>query len=996
MQHERAEFCFANQSQEYLVQMMNIGRPSHLRLAIFGLAYVLLIAFANPGAAQTLKEAKELFDRSTKLYEAGKYSDALPLAQQVLTIKERLLGPDHTDVGQSLLDLATLFEGMGRYSEAVPLQERALKIFEKASDDLAVAAIANDLAGSYKRLNRLEDAEALDNRAIEILRRELGPNHPEIAMSLNNLAEVYREQGRYAEAEDSYKRALAIAEKAFGPVDERVAQVLTNLAVINVIQGRPADAEPLAQRPLTIWERAVGPDHPKVADTLLAIASILEERGRFRDAEPLYRRALSIEEKTFGPNHPDVAIVLSRLSALYWRGRLGRLADAEQLQRRAIGIFESSLGPNHPAVATELINLAAGFERQGRLADAEPLYKRALAIQQKALGHDHPDVGILLNNLAVLYCQQGRYADADRLFKQSISIAEKALTPWHPQVIKTLNNLADLRASQRSYPDALGLLRRLIAQDAAEKTIALRILFETKSGDRRNFEESYHVVQQASSSSASKAISQLRARFAAGNDELAGFVRKEQDLAAEGERLNALLISSISKSGSERNITAESNIRNQIDDIQSQRHGLQQVFAARFPNYLALSKPVALTLEQTQSLLQEDEALVVFDFDDRSYAWIVTRDSFDWSELHITAEELNDDVERLRESLTFDVNKPFDLILSHRLYERTFGSLAKKSEGKKRLSVVSNGALTSLPLSLLVTKDPTGKRFNDIDWLVRSFVVTYLPSVSNLSVLRSDSPQVSGQKPMIAFADRVFSREPVSANARHTDGQRTALRSVVNFYKDGQPDLASLAKALSQLPDTADEVRNIGQGLNADVNDLKLGLSASETTVKKTDLRIYRIVYFATHALVAGEVEKFAKVKAEPALALTIPEKATELDDGLLTASEVAQLKLNAEWVVLSACNTAAEGTPGAEALSGLARAFFYAGARSHWEVDSEATVQLMTGMFQAIARNSKLSHAEALQQSMLAMIDGVKSDDDAHPRIWAPFVIVGEPAKGP
>src|SRR5262245_29504492 len=230
------------------------------------------------------------------------------------------------------------------------------------------------------------------------------------------------------------------------------------------------------------------------------------------------------------------------------------------------------------------------------------------------------------------------------------------------------------------------------------------------------------------------------------------------------------------------------------------------------------------------------------------------------------------------------------------------------------------------------------------------------------------------------------------------NAKKLALRSLVNFYEGGQPNLISLTKALPQLPDTADEVRAIAETLKGDKSDLKLGVFASEWTVKETKLDDYRIVYFATHGLVAGEVEKFAKVKAEPALALTIPETPTEVNDGLLTASEVAQLQLNADWVVLSACNTAAEGNPGAEALSGLARAFFYAGARSlvvsHWEVDSEATVQLMTGMFQASAHDPKLSHAETLQQSMLAMIDNATSDGDAHPRVWAPFVIVGEPAK--
>jgi CHAT domain-containing protein len=131
---------------------------------------------------------------------------------------------------------------------------------------------------------------------------------------------------------------------------------------------------------------------------------------------------------------------------------------------------------------------------------------------------------------------------------------------------------------------------------------------------------------------------------------------------------------------------------------------------------------------------------------------------------------------------------------------------------------------------------------------------------------------------------------------------------------------------------------------------------------------------------------------------LTIPDNPTELDDGLLQASEIAQLKLNADWVVLSACNTAAEDKPGAEALSGLARAFFYAGARSlvvsHWSVNDQATAQIMIAMFQATDRDPKLSHAEALQQSMLSFIDDAKSDNHAHPRLWAPFVVVGEPAK--
>ncbi len=129
-----------------------------------------------------------------------------------------------------------------------------------------------------------------------------------------------------------------------------------------------------------------------------------------------------------------------------------------------------------------------------------------------------------------------------------------------------------------------------------------------------------------------------------------------------------------------------------------------------------------------------------------------------------------------------------------------------------------------------------------------------------------------------------------------------------------------------------------------------------------------------------------------------MPDKPNDFDDGLLSASEIAQLKLNADWVVLSACNTAAEDKPGAEALSGLARTFFYAGARSllvsHWEVDDEATAKLMSKIFLLMRDNTKRSHAEALQQSILAIIDSASSDEELHPRLWAPFVVVGEPQK--
>jgi hypothetical protein len=191
----------------------------------------------------------------------------------------------------------------------------------------------------------------------------------------------------------------------------------------------------------------------------------------------------------------------------------------------------------------------------------------------------------------------------------------------------------------------------------------------------------------------------------------------------------------------------------------------------------------------------------------------------------------------------------------------------------------------------------------------------------------------------------------------------------------------------------------VARSLGADEKAVHLGEQATERSLKALSadgtLGNSRVVHFATHGLLAGETESLVKAKAEPALMLTPPSEATADDDGLLTASEVTQLKLDADWVIMSACNTAAGEKLGAEAFSGLARAFFYAGARallvSHWYVSSKAAVSLSTGVFDALKRDPTIGKSEALRRSMLALIQS--GGTNAHPANWAPFVLVGEGA---
>jgi CHAT domain-containing protein/Flp pilus assembly protein TadD len=783
-------------------------------------------------------------------------------------------------------------------------------------------------------------------------------------------------------------------EKALGRDHPAVATALNNLALLYHNQGRYAEAEPLYQRSLAIREKALGRDHPYVATSLNNLAELYRSQGRYGDAEPLYQRSLAIGEKALGRNHPAVATSLNNLAGLY--ASQGRYAEAEPLDQRSLTILEKALGRDHPDVATALNNLAELYASQGRYAEAEPLDQRSLAIREKALGRDHPYVATSLNNLAALYASQGRYAEAEPLYQRSLDIFEKALGRDHPDVAGSLNNLAALYRSQGRYADAVPIIKRTLLQGTAEKTVAFPVLFASRAQNlvsaTQALADSYEIVQVASASAAAGAVSKLAARFAAGGGELAQFVRKDQDLTVETEALDQTVIAFVSKPPAQRSAAAEEQVRMRIAQVKAEREKLQQIFNKRFPDYATLSRPQPVSVPDTQALLADDEALLVFDFGDESYAWIITAHDADWTELEVSAKELNAQVQTLRAWLT-DPRKRFDPDLAYRIYQATFGAFADQIAAKTRLLVISNGALTSLPPPLLVTKDPSGKQLKDVAWLVRSHAVTVLPSVASLKILRGSSQTSAARNPMIAFADPVFSKA-----ARAKARQQMAMRSITSFYRGTQVDVAEIGEYLPQLPGTRKEVRAIAAELKTATGDVRFGLSATESAVKQAKLDQYRIVYFATHGLVSGDLEQFAKGKAEPALALTIPAKPTDFDDGLLTASEIAQLKLDADWVVLSACNTAAEEKPGAEALSGLARAFFYAGARSlivsHWSVDDEATVRLMVGTFRASTRDPKLSHAEALRLALLAMIDQARSDNDADPRLWAPFVVVGEPAK--
>jgi CHAT domain-containing protein/tetratricopeptide (TPR) repeat protein len=798
------------------------------------------------------------------------------------------------------------------------------------------------------------------------------------------LASVYRAHNQYDNAEFLLRRGLQVSESAYGREHSAVANAYYLLGDNLVLQNRFGEAEQYLEHAIAIWQKAPHSDDAFGA-AFAAVGWVYVMLGKTQQAEAAYLKAIQFRERAGGANTALVAQDLINLGSLYHQ--LRNYQQAAPVLLRALEI-KTKLGAANDSSSFHLLRLlSANLEELSQFERAADFLERAVNIDPARDSEDaitQAFVAEQFRKVAELYAKAGNVA-------KSYQISGRAVQTY----VKYLEKRPDLRKQLRGRPSSP------FDNDAIFVThVRSAWSFGVTQGQpTRTFAESFETAQRRNESFVSDALTLAAARSVASTPRMRALIRKWQDVREEKRR-------SLSETEQTKDAVARFFV------LSGEMDRLVAEITSEAPDFFKLIYPSPLSLQDVQALLGPSDALAMFLQDDEcTFVWLLTKESIGWSRINIGEKELTDKVKIFRRGLDLsklerqndkkDVKRSglFDLAFANELYGALFSPIEGLIKDKKQLFIMPSGALTALPFHLLVTEKPAVAvpvefdGYRDAAWLIKRQAVTILPSISSLKTLRAFPRKDQATKPMIGFGDPVFGPETPPPMHCREQVSAAVTRAYTDFWPGVAVDRAMLAQNLCRLAESADELRTVAQKLGAPLSDIKLRTNATETNVKRIPLSDYRIVYFATHGLVAGDV----KGLAEPSLVLSIPKQPSEFDDGLLTASEVAQLKLNADWVVLSACNTIAGDKPGAEALSGLARSFFYAGARallvSHWAVDSEAATRLTIATFDRLKSDPGIGRAEALRQAMLGYLGDASSPRNAYPAFWGPFALIGEGA---
>ncbi len=813
----------------------------------------------------------------------------------------------------------------------------------------------------------------------------------------------YEYSGKYKQAEPYWRDFIRYME--FSKDKKPAIYILSRYHLTNnlKLQGRFLEAEAQIRETLKLSIGLSGKYSNITATVLRQLGEILLLQGRLEDAKQIFKASI-VSMKKAGVSDDSIAGVDAKL-------KLGEVFFTQNKIPMALKQFLSikkNLKQNsyfyHQNI-TQNHNVILCFILSGYLDQAmESILYFSKKIQPYIGGNDYRTAEIT-GFRGMIYAERKNIQRALKDFSKATAVLFK---------------------EKGDEDDFIKIFRRQLIVESY-----MDLLFRIKKHGREEefsldaSKKIFTLCEQLNNSVVQGALGASGARALAVDTELADLVRKEQDASKQIAAMKRALINSISAGSGQTGKNTLSDLNTSLNSLMKARQAILEEIEFRFPKYSDFINPHPKGFDHIRSALTPDEAMIVmYPVSDKIYLWSVSKTGETaFSAALILKAELTHLVQMLRKSLApnpkvFDDIPKFKLNTAYALYAELFKPLEHVWEKAEDLLIVAPGPLGQIPFGVFPTvSTPIGNEkkllydnYRNVPWLIKQVSITRLPSVNSFLTLRQLPEPASDRLPFVGFGDPIFNSGQITDADKNPFRKRMAMRGGVlqvrGLRKVEKKNIHLTAKntmtlgKLSRLPDTAEEILSIAGVMGTDkLSSVFLGKQASETNVKNINLSNAKVIAFASHGLVPGDLDGLT----QPAIALTAPEVIGDFnEDGLLKMGEILKLKLNADWVVLSACNTGAAGGAGAEAVSGLGRSFFYAGTRAllvtMWAVESTSAKELTTGLFRYQNENPNLSRAKALQKSIVQLIDkktliykGREVAAYAHPFFWAPFIVVGD-----
>jgi CHAT domain-containing protein len=858
------------------------------------------------------------------------------------------------------------------YVDGVP---SALPALETAMAEISGIAVPN--AG--------QKSTAAELISSTIASKPFGSGDLDYYYKLMRLGEDANDAGDYASAEQAYRTALTVQEKVLGRDNIGIVVPLIRLALQVSNQGRFAESKDLFQRARDLVSHQPDPmtkaaldfylaqDAANRGQVQLATNTAATAEREYRDLVPSLTTAggsgpsraggsYSIADTLFlGPEEQNAVV---GIAAVWWfesylSYKAGQYDVAKSYSARARNLLKAA-GLNPPGIVPRTVEISALSEAgAGQYGTAEKQLGLAAHLFQKYQANDRP-AAIMLFLAGKSAQEKGDEAGALDFFRQGMALAQQ----HHLEIPSPLVELYLSTVSGEASQDA-----------AHEQQLAL---------------ESFEAMQLIQTDQTSQILAKAFARLSAGQSKTRDLLRSMQDADLQLQRLFNQRDAETQKPTTLIDTKKIARIDLQITKLQQSRADSDAAAQAASPEYAQLVQTTAAPAD-IQKLLHPGEALLAFQVGpNATYAVMIGRDALHAYRVPLGAELLEEKIEALRRTIEPNENAPamqlpvYDVAGAHALYSALLGPVSGVLDGLKRLVVVPSGPLNGLPLEVLVT-DPTppvkDQDYSRVPFLVNKLALSYIPSSQNFVLLRKSTKPSKATQPYIGFGDFQPATTP-------------QLMSTFPFNRCGS-DLISL-KALPPLPGSKAEVSFIGQSVfHTPPDNVVLGYDFTKAKLEGTDLSQFKIIELATHALLPTDL----RCRKEPTIVVSPDRAAANADAAFLGLSDILSLKLDADLVVLSACNTGRSG----DGLSGLARSFFFAGARgllvTHWALSDVSGLLLTT--LTLSPPNPSVGSAEALREAKLMLIHVVSARFGAtgkfytHPFAWAPFVLVGDGVRG-